>query len=293
MTSLQNIITGISVGGLYALYALGLAVIYGVAGIINFAQGYFIVVAAYTALALDGLPAPLTVVGALVAGVTVSVASERAIFRFARGYDPGTLLVLSFAVALALESILTVVFGSDTVSTSFGAGLAAPIYIGSLSIVLIDVVTILVAAVLLGGLALLLNATPVGSQLRAAAEDFTMARLVGIRSDRIMVVAFAVSGLLAGAAGLLFVARSGTLTPTSGLQPLTVAFVAVVIGGIGSLSGAVLGGFILGATTVALQVLLPDAAVPYRDAILYILVIVSLTFRPQGLLPSTNERSRV
>jgi len=293
MIVLQNIITGISVGGLYALYALGIAVVYGVAGIINFAHGYFIAFAAYVVLALAGVPVILSILGALVAGVAIAVATERGVFQFARGADPGTLLVLAFAVALAIKSLLTLVAGSDTVSTSFGSNLAKPLQIGGLSIVWIDLVTIIVAGVMLGGLALLLNRTPVGVQLRAAAQDFTMARLVGVRSNRVMMVAFAVSGLLAGVGGLLLVVRSGTLTPTSGLQPVLIAFVAVVIGGLGSLSGAVAGGFLLGGTTVALQVLLPENIQPYRDAILYTLVIVILTFRPQGLLPSANERSRV
>ncbi|MCX2750059.1 branched-chain amino acid ABC transporter permease [Arthrobacter sp. MI7-26] len=293
MTLLQNIITGISVGGLYSLYALGIAVVYGVAGIINFAHGYFIAFAAYVLLALAGVPVLVAIVCALAAGIAIAVATERGVFRFARGADPGTLLVLAFAVALAIKSLLTLVAGSDTVSTSFGSELAKPLQIGSLSIVWIDLVTIVVAGVMLAGLALLLNRTPVGVQLRAAAEDFTMARLVGVRSNRVMMVAFAVSGLLAGAGGLLLVARSGTLTPTSGLQPVLIAFVAVVIGGLGSLPGAVAGGFLLGGTTVALQVLLPEEIRPYRDAILYTLVIVILTFRPQGLLPSANERSRV
>lgn len=293
MTLLQNIITAVSVGGLYALFALGIAVIYGVAGIINFAHGHFIAVAAYLVLALNDVPMPLAVLGALAAGVVTAVATERGVFRFARGADPGTLLVLAFAVALTIESVIILVAGSRTVSTSFGSTLTKPIHIGALSIVRIDLVTVVVVAVLLAGLALLLNRTPVGGQLRAAAEDFTMARLVGVRSDLVMMVAFAVSGLLAGAGAVLLVARSGTLTPTMGLDPVLVSFVAVVIGGLGSLSGAAAGAFVLGGMTIALQVLLPEDIRPYRDAILYGLVIATLTFRPQGLLPSANERSRV
>jgi len=293
VTLLQNIITAVSVGALYALFALGLAVIYGVAGIINFAQGNFIAVAAYVLLALDGLPTPVTILGAVAAGVATSVVTELGVFRFARGADPATLLVLAFAVALAIESVIILVAGSRPLSTPFGSSLTKPIHLGSLSVMRIDLVTAVVVAVLLAGLALLLNWTPIGAQLRAAAEDFTMARLVGVRSNLVMLVAFAVGGLLAGVGGVLLVARSGTVEPSMGLEPVLVSFVAVVIGGLGSLAGAVAGGFVLGGLTIALQVLLPSDIRPYRDAILYALIVVILTFRPQGLLPSANDRSRV
>lgn len=293
MTVLQYLITAVSVGGLYALYALGIAIIYGVAGIVNFSHGHVIAVAAYVLLALANVPAPVAVLAAIGAGVGTAVATELGVFRFARDADPGTLLVLAFAIATVIESVILLAAGGESLSTAFGSELARPIHVGGLAVVQIDIVTLIVAAALLVGLVLLLKKTAIGAQLRAAAEDFTMARLVGVRSNRVLMMAFALSGLLAGAAAVLLVMRSGTLTPTMGLEPVLVAFVAVVIGGLGSLPGAAAGAFLLGGLTVVLQVVLPGDVRAYRDAILYAVVIGVLTFRPQGLLPSATEGSRI
>lgn len=292
MNIIQDAIAAVSIGGLYALYALGIAIIFGVAGVFNFAHGQLVAVAAYVLFALNGVPAPIALAGAVAAAVVLAVAMERGVFRFARNADPGSLLVMAFAVGTGIQSVVLLVAGAQAKSLSIGADLVEPVDVGGLTVVKIDLVTLAVVAVLLVGLALLLSRTRIGVQLRAAAEDFTMARLVGVNSDRVLMVAFAISGVLAGVAAILLTVRSGTLTPDMGLEPVLVAFVAVVIGGLGSLSGSAAGAFLLGALTVALQVLLPPDIRPYRDAILYALVIGILTFRPQGLI-STNYGARV
>ena len=119
-----------------------------------------------------------------------------------------------------------------------------------------------------------------------------MARLLGVRADRTVLLAFAISGLLAGVVSLLLVARTGNLFPQLGLTPLIFGFVATVIGGMGSVGGAVAGGFLLGAAQILLQETLPDSIRPYRDAFLFVLVIAVLLFRPQGLLPSATNVAR-
>ena len=129
--------------------------------------------------------------------------------------------------------------------------------------------------------------------MRAAAENFTTARLVGVRASKVISVAFAMSGLLAGVAAVLIVAKGGTVTAEMGTAPVLIAFIAVIIGGLGSLSGAVYGGYLLGALTVALQVLLPASALPYRDALLYLIVLFVLTIRPQGLIVLRSTIQRV
>jgi branched-chain amino acid transport system permease protein len=120
--------------------------------------------------------------------------------------------------------------------------------------------------------------------MRAAAENFGTARLVGVKADRVIGVAFALSGLSAAVAAILIVAQRGTVTPTVGASPVLIAFVATIIGGLGSLYAAALGGFVLGALTVIMQVALPDDLAPYRDAFVYAGVILVLLVRPQGLI---------
>jgi branched-chain amino acid transport system permease protein len=138
--------------------------------------------------------------------------------------------------------------------------------------------------ILVVSLVLFLKYTSLGVQMRAAAEDFQMARLVGVRADRVVAAAFAISGLLAGVVALLLVAQTDLLTPTMGVQLVLVGFVATVIGGMGSLSGAGLGGALLGVLTVGLQALLPTELRSFRDAFAFLVVIGLLVLRPQGLL---------
>ena len=148
-------------------------------------------------------------------------------------------------------------------------------------------------AVMVGALATFLRRSMVGVQMRAAAENFQTARLVGVRSNLVIAVAFALSGLFAGVRAILIVAQSGTVTPTMGAAPVLIAFMATIIGGLGSLYAALFGGFFLGALTVLLQVILPDDLAPYRDAFVYAGVIAVLLIRPQGLIVVRSRMERV
>ena len=129
--------------------------------------------------------------------------------------------------------------------------------------------------------------------MRAAAEDFRTARLIGVRANRVIATAFAISGLAAALVAMILLAQNGAVTPTMGLFPALVGFVATVIGGLGSLYGAVLGGYLLGFVTIALQTHLPEGIRPYRDAFVFGAVIVLLVLRPQGLFPSRSIQERV
>lgn len=120
-----------------------------------------------------------------------------------------------------------------------------------------------------------------------------MARLLGIRSNRVIALAFVISGALAGIAGVLLTINTATVTPSFGVAPLIVAFVAVVVGGVGSLSGAAVGGLLFGVLTVGLQVVLPDQLKPYRDAFVFAVVVTVLLVRPQGILPPAYAKERV
>ena len=145
---------------------------------------------------------------------------------------------------------------------------------------------------LLAAVGLFLRRTTLGTQMRAAAEDFRMARVLGIRANTVIASAFALSGLLAGTAAILLTAQTGTASPTMGVNIVLVAFTATILGGMGSLRGAVLGGFSIGVLTVTLQASLPLDLRPYRDAFVFAAVLAVLVVRPQGLLPARATLAR-
>jgi len=289
----QYAVQALSLGGLYALFALGVALVFGVGGIVNFAHGQLIVLSMYMVVATDALPWPLTVLAALLTAVVLGVAMETFVFRPARGADESTYLIISFALALAIQALVLMIIGATAKSTSFGQSLARAVHFGSVQVPAVDLVTLGVAVLSLGGLVYLLRGTRLGVRLRAAAEDFEMARLVGVKANGVMSATFALGGLLAGIAAVLLCASGGVVTPESGLQPLLIAFVATVIGGMGSLGGAAIGGGLLGVLTIVLQVVLPQSIRSYRDAFVFALVIALLYFRPAGLAGTLRKQERV
>jgi branched-chain amino acid transport system permease protein len=289
----QYAVQALSLGGLYALFALGVALVFGVGGIVNFAHGQLIVLAMYVVVATDGLPWPVTVFAAVLSATLLGVLIEAAVFRPARGADESTYLILSFALALGIQSLVLLFIGATAKSASFGQSLAQAVHIGGITIPAVNLVTLGVAGGFLAGLVYLMRHTRLGVRLRAAAEDFQMARLVGVRADGVMRATFALGGMLAGVAAVLLCASGGIVTPESGLQPVLIAFVATVIGGMGSLMGAAAGGLALGALTVVLQVTLPTDARPYRDAFLFAMVIALLVLRPSGLSGNVKRQERI
>ena len=134
---------------------------------------------------------------------------------------------------------------------------------------------------------------PIRHYLQGHGFDPDTARVLGVRGNTIIAFAFGLSGLLAGVAAILYVAQTGTLTPSMGLAPVIIAFVATILGGMGSLAGAVLGAYLLGGLTVLLQVALPIEVRPYRDALLFAAVVLILVFRPRGLIVTRHARARV
>jgi branched-chain amino acid transport system permease protein len=290
---LQDAIDAASTGSLYALVALGVALIFGVMSLLNFAHGEFIMIGAYLIVLVGGTSAALAIVAASLGVVVLALVTERAAFRPVRTASPTTMLVTSFAVSYLIQNILILFVGSRPKSVSFLDGLGGRVDILGLQVSKLSLVTIAVTGVLVFALTRFLNGTRLGVQMRAASEDFETARLLGVRANKVIAVAFGVSGLLAATVSVLLVAQTGSANPTMGLEPALIAFVATVVGGLGSLSGAALAGFGLGVLTVVLQIVLPSNLADYRDAFLFATVIVALLVRPQGLLGSAAFRERV
>jgi branched-chain amino acid transport system permease protein len=267
--------------------------IFGIMRLVNFAHGEFIMIGAYM-LMLSAAPfAPLAILIAVAAVIILALLTERIAFRPVRHANPTTLLVTSFAISFFLQFLFVLLQGARPKGFDFLADLSFPFVIGEVRIPKLNIVTIGITLALLAALAIFLKRTHFGIQMRAAALNFRMARLLGVRADLIIAVAFAMSGVLAAVVSVLYVAQRGELSPVMGLQLALVGFVSTVIGGMGSLVGAVVGGFMVGAVTVVLQTALPLELRPFREAFVFAAVIVVLLARPQGLFRSREARERV
>lgn len=289
---LQQIINAISLGGIYALLALGLAVVFSIVSLINFAHGELMTVAGYGmffAMAVS-LPFPFAVAFAILFAVAAALLTERFAFRPMRKADVTGLLLTSFAVSAILRVLFQNGISARPKPVPLPSGLAGVIDLGFLHVGIVPLLSIAMTIVSLGALTLFLNRTTLGKAMRAAAEDFQVLRLMGIKANRVIAVAFAVSGALAGIAAVLWIAQRGSVDPLMGFVPVLKAFVAAVIGGLGSLTGAVAGGFALGILEVLFQAFLPDAALPFRDAFVLGFVILILIWRPDGLIPAPVAR---
>ena len=200
----------------------------------------------YTLVFLAGWNIVVLLAATVLVVALSAVAMERAAFRPIRTASPATLLITSFAISYLLQSSASVVFGSLPKGVNISNIFYGSLDIGGVQVSRVDLITFTTVVVLLLGLGVLLFKTGLGIQMRAAAEDFEMARLLGVRANTIVVTAFAISGGLAGVASILYVAQTGVVDPRMGISPVLIAFAATIVGGMGSLVGAVLGGFLLG-----------------------------------------------
>jgi branched-chain amino acid transport system permease protein len=289
----QHVVDAAALGSFYALFALGIALIFGIMRLVNFAHGELIMAGSYAVYLTQNLWWPLIILSAVAASIAMALITERVAFRPVRGATPATLLITSFAVSYLLQSAARLIFTSLPKSADINPLLRNSFVVGGLFVTWLTVITIGVTVLLLVALALFLRTTAIGTQMRAAAEDFDAARLCAVDANRVVAVAFALSGLLAGAAALLLVGQTGSLFPTMGLTPVLFGFTAAVIGGMGSLPGSVLGGFVLGAGSTALTITLPNSVAPFRDALLFLLVMVVLTVRPEGIVRARGAVTRV
>jgi branched-chain amino acid transport system permease protein len=284
MIVVQNLIDAISLGSVYALAALGIGLIFSIMRLINFAHGELIMVGGFVIYALAGNPMIVMALSAIIVVTILALGMERLAFRPLRKASPPTLLIASFAVSYFVQHVILLIFGSRPMGVDFLSALGESLEFAGLRVPLLQCIAIIVTIALMVGLVLFFRVSRTGVQMRAAAEDFTMARLLGVKADRVIAVAFALSGILASFVSLYLVAQSGTVSYKMGVNMVLIAFVASVIGGMGSLTGAALGGFLVGIVSVSLQAYLPEELRPYRDAFVFLLFIAFLLWRPQGLL---------
>jgi branched-chain amino acid transport system permease protein len=291
---IQYVISALSLGGLYALMTLGLVVVYGILRLINFAYGELVMVAGYGLLLFGqtDLPWPVVALFSVAVAILAAVVMERVAFRPVRFGSASTMLITSFAVSTLLQNASLLAISPRPQAVRLPGFFVESVTVGGLRLRVVDLASLVVSVVALIVLSILLRRTIIGIALRAAADDFTMTRLLGVRANLIISVAFAVSGLLAGIVAIFWVGRSSLVEPAIGLQPVLIAFIASVVGGMENLKGAVLGGYLLGFLTVGLQTWLPQAMLDYRNAVLFAIVIVILLLRPEGLIRPAYSRER-
>jgi len=282
---IQQFADGLGRGSEYALIALGIAVIFGVMQLVNFAHGELITVSAYVTylMFLNGLSWWWIAPAVIVASVTTSLAIEFAAFRWVRGASDFTQMLTSFGVHFASQALFIMYVSASFKSFDRPGWVANTVEIGGVRLEAIDLGIIGVPAVALLGAWFLLNRTMFGLAMRAAAEDFDAARLMGIRSDRVIRGAFLLAGLLAGIAAVFVLMRTGRASPTAGLTPMLKGVLAALIGGLGSLSGAVIGGLLLGLVEVLLIANLPDGLVGLTNGVVFLLIALLFVFKPGGL----------
>jgi branched-chain amino acid transport system permease protein len=276
----QLLLTGVIAGGSYALLAVGYTLVYGVLGFINFAHGDVAMIGAYATLLLAtdaGLPLPVAALGAMLAAALLGVGIERVAYRPLRRAHRLAPLISAIAVSLALESAALLLWGADI--RTFRLPVAAGWQVGPFFVTPVQVVILGTALAAMVGLQLLLTRTALGKAIRATADNLPVAAVGGIDTDRVIAAVFALGSARAALAATLL-ALEANLHPTVGILMGVKAFAAVVLGGIGSVPGALVGGFAIGIAENLGVVYLPTV---WKDAIAYAILVVVLLLRPQGL----------
>ncbi|MCY4607126.1 MAG: branched-chain amino acid ABC transporter permease [bacterium] len=283
---IQQFVNALSLGGTYALLALGLAMVFSVLGLINFAHGDLMTLTGYAMFFAigAGLGMPLAVVLGIACATLAAVAMERVAFRPVRDANTATMLLTSLAVSTILHMLFQNLISARPRAIPVPSWMIGAVDVGGLAIGVIQLMSITATALLLIALSIFLRRSTLGIAMRAAALDFPVTRLMGINANAVVATAFGLSGLLAGVAGVLWLAQRGSVDPLMGFLPVLKAFIAVVLGGLGSLAGAVVGGFVLAFIEVFLRAFLPDGWLPFRESITLTLVIVLLLVRPEGLI---------
>ena len=275
------LVGALSIGGTYAMIALGYTMVYGIAKMLNFAHGDIIMVGAYTifvfASALNPLLAiPIAIIACIILGVVV----EKVAYKPLRGASPLAVLITAIGVSYLLQSLAQIIFGSAPKMVTvydFGA-----VSLLGVAVKVSTLITLVVSLVVMAALTLFVKYTRIGRAMIAVSEDKGAAQLMGINVNQIITITFAIGSGLAALAGLFTLMKSPSVTNTMGAMPGIKAFTAAVIGGIGSIPGAMLGGIFLGFVEALASKF--SAIAPYTDAIEFSLLIIILLVRPTGFL---------
>ena len=283
MNFLTAILNGLSAGGTYAMIALGYTMVYGIAKMLNFAHGDIIMVGGYAmfvTLLLCKLPL-LALAVAIIFCVLLGILIERVAYKPLRGASSLAVLITAIGVSYLLQSLAQLVFGSAPQSMT-ALQINGILKLGSFNIAYSTIITLAVTVVVMVALSLFIKYSKTGRAMVAVSEDKGAALLMGINVNKIIAITFAIGSALAAVAGYLMLAKAPSLSNTLGAMPGIKAFTAAVIGGIGSIPGAMLGGILLGVVE-SISNSIPAIA-PYTDAVEFSILIVILLVKPSGIL---------
>ncbi len=289
MTFLTQILNGLQIGSIYALVALGYSMVYGIIKLINFAHGDIIMVGSYLAwymIARVGVTSPIAIVVAIVGCALLGMAIEKIAYTPLRGSPRISLLITAIGVSYLLQNLAQLVFTANP--RMFTNLFPGTIIIGEFRISTVTVITIAVSVVIMIALTFLVNTTKIGKSMRAVSEDTDAAKLMGINVNYTISFTFGLGSALAAIASVLYCCSYSKIDPTMGSMFGLKAFVASVLGGIGSMPGAMLGGFVIG---IAESLTNGYISSSYSDAIVFGILIVVLLVKPTGFMGRTmNEK---
>ncbi|MDI9547440.1 MAG: branched-chain amino acid ABC transporter permease [Chloroflexota bacterium] len=288
----QQFVNGLNLGSIYALIAIGLTMVYGLLRLINFAHGDLMMLGAYIGLFIVTnafLPLGAAVVLPMLAIGLAGVLVERIAYRPLRGAPEVAMLMTSLAVSWIIQNGMIMSVTAQPRSFRLPPGVNQLHQMGGVSFSTIDILSLALAVGLMALLTLFVRYTRIGIAMRAASENLRAAHLMGIHINQVIAVAFLIGSALAAVAGVLWAGKYGTVEPFMGFLPGLKAFVAAVIGGIGVIPGAVLGGYLLGFAEILFVGFLPPELSGYRDAFVFALLLIVLLIRPNGILGASNE----
>ena len=293
MVTLYNLIGGLQMGSIYALIALGYTMVYGIVQLINFAHGDIMMVGAYSiywimttslmkaiAETQPVLAGVVSVLFAVVVCVALGVFVDRVAYKPLRNAPRISALITAIGISIALEIIAQLVFGSGQVNFPTIVPKVTLFKVGRRSINLLEVLTFAVSVLLMIALTLFVQTTRTGKAMHAVSEDQGAAMLMGVNVDKTISITFGIGCALAAIGSVFYAQKVYYVTPLLGMLPGLKAFVAAVLGGIGSIPGAVLGGFIIG----MVETFVKYYASEYVDAMVFGILILMLLFRPTGIL---------
>ncbi len=285
MSFLQYLINGISIGAVYAIIALGYTMVYGIAKMLNFAHGDVIMVGAYISYSMTsylGLPTAVSILVAVVVCTGLGMIIEGLAYKPLRGVPSLAVLITAIGVSYFLQNAAQLIWGSAPKNfQSIVTMSPLVLFDGQLTITGEVIYTIVASVVIMVALTLFINRSRMGKAMRAVSEDRDAAQLMGINVNQTISTTFAIGSALAAVAGVLLCSTVPTLMPTTGSMPGIRAFTAAVLGGIGSIPGAMLGGILLGVIETFSKAYI---STQFSDAIVFLVLIVILLVKPAGLL---------
>ncbi|RXK01986.1 MULTISPECIES: branched-chain amino acid ABC transporter permease [Arcobacteraceae] len=293
-TFIQQMVNGFSLGSMYALIAIGYTMVYGVLRLINFAHGDIMMVGAflgYTCIAVLGLPFPIAVLIAVSLSALAGILTDKIAYKPLRDAPRISLLITAIGISFFLENAFTVFAGGVPRAFPVPEYMEHVFNVAQITFTVSSIMVPVVTLILLLGILYVLYRTKYGMAIRALSFDIKTVNLMGIDANMIISIVFALGSALAAVGGIFWVVNYPSVEPMMGVLVGLKAFAAAVVGGIGSVTGAVLGGFIIGFTEVVVIAFWPELG-GYKDAFAFIFLIFVLIFKPTGIMGEDLEKSR-